>query len=209
MAMRFRKSFKIAPGIRVNLNKKSAGVTIGNKGGRVTFNTRGRVTTSTSIPGSGIYFQDSHTIGSKKNKSYNSNYSDSSVENVDPIETRFDAKTLESLNDKAFWEYSRGYIAYAESLKVGSPCDDPEAVTEQLRLIREETERRKENPKLSHRKETDFFDTLVLLHWPCFFLSAVFMVLMVIELSKGNGPGWYPAPMILFLILYIVGQMKS
>ena len=32
MGFRFRRSFKIAPGVRVNLNKKSASVSFGTKG---------------------------------------------------------------------------------------------------------------------------------------------------------------------------------
>ena len=32
MGLRFRKSIKIAPGIKINLNKKSTSVTFGGKG---------------------------------------------------------------------------------------------------------------------------------------------------------------------------------
>ena len=32
MGLRFRRSIKIAPGVRVNLNKKSASVTFGRRG---------------------------------------------------------------------------------------------------------------------------------------------------------------------------------
>ena len=52
MGWSFRKSVKIAPGIRVNFSKGGISTSIGGKG--FTYNTRGRVTAS--IPGTGIRF---------------------------------------------------------------------------------------------------------------------------------------------------------
>ena len=46
MGMRFRKSKKIAPGVRLNLSAKSASISIGPKGFKKTFSTSGRVTRS-------------------------------------------------------------------------------------------------------------------------------------------------------------------
>lgn len=66
MGLRFRKSFKIAPGVRVNLGKKSAGISLGTKGARVSFNTKGRRTTTVGIPGTGISYSTSS--GGKKKK---------------------------------------------------------------------------------------------------------------------------------------------
>lgn len=68
MAIRFRKSFKVAPGVKVNLGKKSAGVSFGNKYFRKTYSTSGRKTTSSSIPGTGITFMDTKTKSKKKKK---------------------------------------------------------------------------------------------------------------------------------------------
>lgn len=56
MGFKFRKSFKIAPGVKVNLNKKSAGVTFGGKGFHYTVNSKGKRTSSVGIPGSGLYY---------------------------------------------------------------------------------------------------------------------------------------------------------
>lgn len=54
MALRFRRSVKIAPGMRLNVGKKSASVRIGGRGFGVTTGTAGsRV--SAGIPGSGLY----------------------------------------------------------------------------------------------------------------------------------------------------------
>ncbi|MFL9983876.1 DUF4236 domain-containing protein [Paraburkholderia sediminicola] len=55
MGWGFRKSIRIAPGIRINLSKSGISTSFGGKG--FTYNTRGRVTTS--IPGTGIRYTTS------------------------------------------------------------------------------------------------------------------------------------------------------
>lgn len=69
MGMKFRKSVKIAPGVRVNFNKKSVGLSVGGKGARVSVNSSGRVTKTVSLPGTGLSYSDSHTIGGGSKKS--------------------------------------------------------------------------------------------------------------------------------------------
>ena len=64
MGLRFRKSFKVAPGVKVNLNKKSAGITLGTKGAHFTVNTSGKRTASVGIPGTGLSYSTSS--GGKK-----------------------------------------------------------------------------------------------------------------------------------------------
>lgn len=66
MGLRFRKSIKLAPGVRLNLGKKSFGVSIGGKGMRHTISSTGRRTTTVGIPGSGLSY--SHTSGGKKSR---------------------------------------------------------------------------------------------------------------------------------------------
>lgn len=56
MGFRFRKSIKILPGIKLNIGKKSTGISIGNKLGGISINSKTGVTTRTSIPGTGISF---------------------------------------------------------------------------------------------------------------------------------------------------------
>lgn len=67
MGFRFRKSVKIAPGVRLNFGKKSTSVTLGGKGARYTVSSTGRKTSSVSIPGTGISYVNSSTT--KKSKS--------------------------------------------------------------------------------------------------------------------------------------------
>lgn len=40
MSIGFRKSFKLAPGVRVNLSRRSVGVSAGPRGAKVSANTR-------------------------------------------------------------------------------------------------------------------------------------------------------------------------
>lgn len=64
MGLRFRKSFKVAPGVRLNLSKSGLGVSAGVKGARVGVSSRGQTYSSVGIPGTGIY----STSYSKKGK---------------------------------------------------------------------------------------------------------------------------------------------
>lgn len=83
MAFRFKKSKQIAPGVRVNLNKKSASVTFGSKGVHHTISSSGKKTTSAGIPGSGLYYTSSsggsrngneHTVSSASGGGNNSSF---------------------------------------------------------------------------------------------------------------------------------------
>ena len=66
MGIRFRKSFKVAPGVRLNVGKKSSSVSFGGKGFSTSVSTTGRRTNTVGIPGTGI----SHvsTSGGKQSK---------------------------------------------------------------------------------------------------------------------------------------------
>ena len=67
MGVRFRKSFKIAPGVKFNLNKKSVGLTFGGKGVHYTVNSSGRKTSTVGIPGTGLSYTHSSGGGNKTN----------------------------------------------------------------------------------------------------------------------------------------------
>ena len=75
MGFRFRKSVKIAPGMRLNVGKKSASVSFGKKGARYTISSTGRRTSSIGIPGTGLYYTKSHYANSK-NKPQSTNRQD-------------------------------------------------------------------------------------------------------------------------------------
>lgn len=86
MGFRFKKSKQIAPGVRVNFNKKSTSVTFGGKGVHHTISSNGKKTTSAGIPGSGLYYTSSsgggggsrngneHTVSSASGGGNNSSF---------------------------------------------------------------------------------------------------------------------------------------
>lgn len=61
MGFRFRRSIRIAPGVRLNLNKRSMGVSVGGKGLRYSVNSKGRRTSTIGIPGTGLSYQQVST----------------------------------------------------------------------------------------------------------------------------------------------------
>ena len=63
MGFRFRKSVKIAPGVRLNIGKKSVGISAGVKGARVSVNSKGRVTKTVGLPGTGLSYTKTGKIG--------------------------------------------------------------------------------------------------------------------------------------------------
>jgi hypothetical protein len=54
MSLRFRRSVKLFPGVRLNLGLHGAGVSVGTRGLHVGMNRRGRYA-SAGIPGTGVY----------------------------------------------------------------------------------------------------------------------------------------------------------
>lgn len=56
MGFRFRKSIKILPGVRLNINKTSMSITAGFKGYHVTYNNKTGLSQTASIPGLGLSY---------------------------------------------------------------------------------------------------------------------------------------------------------
>ena len=57
MGFRVRRSFKLAPGVRMTVTPRGIGVSAGPRGAKLSVHSSGRVTQTLSLPGSGI----SHT----------------------------------------------------------------------------------------------------------------------------------------------------
>lgn len=58
MGFRFRKSITLIPGVRLNMGKKGTSLSIGGHGLTKTFHSDGKVTTTVSVPGTGISYVD-------------------------------------------------------------------------------------------------------------------------------------------------------
>jgi hypothetical protein len=56
-SFRFRRTIKLAPGVRLNVNKRSVGISAGVRGVRASVNTDGQSTRSAGIPGTGLYYR--------------------------------------------------------------------------------------------------------------------------------------------------------
>ena len=54
MSVRFRRSVKLIPGVRLNFNKDSVGLSLGVRGAHYTMNSKGRRTVSVGVPGTGL-----------------------------------------------------------------------------------------------------------------------------------------------------------
>lgn len=68
MGLRFRKSIKILPGVKLNLGTKSASVSVGKKGMHYTMSTTGRKTVSVGLPGTGLSYVKTIGSGNKNQK---------------------------------------------------------------------------------------------------------------------------------------------
>ena len=63
MPFRFSRTIKIAPGIRLNFNKKSTSVRFGGRGAGVTLSSNGKTTRTIGIPGTGAYWTKTESSG--------------------------------------------------------------------------------------------------------------------------------------------------
>jgi hypothetical protein len=67
MGLNFRKSVKIADGVKLNIGKKSAGVSVGWKYAGASFNTKSGARVRASLPGTGIsYTKSLNSVGKKR-----------------------------------------------------------------------------------------------------------------------------------------------
>ena len=61
MGFNFRKSINLGGGLKLDLAKKSVGISAGVKGARVSVNSKGRKSATLSIPGTGISYTKTST----------------------------------------------------------------------------------------------------------------------------------------------------
>lgn len=73
MGLRFRKSISLCKGVKLNFGKTGASISVGGKGYRKTINTKGQVTTSFGIPGTGVYYTETTSLNKDKNNRSSNN----------------------------------------------------------------------------------------------------------------------------------------
>jgi Protein of unknown function (DUF4236) len=79
MGVRFRKSFKVAPGVRMNVGKKGISTSIGGKSLRVNSSSRG-ISVGASLPGTGISY-NKH-LSSRNKRPQRTNYESIREQNI-------------------------------------------------------------------------------------------------------------------------------
>ena len=82
-SLRFRRSVKLGPGVRMSVSKTGLGLSLGTRGGRYSVHTSGRTTRSVGIPGTGISHVSTST-GGKRAASRTSVAAPQSARNVYP-----------------------------------------------------------------------------------------------------------------------------
>ncbi|SCI09783.1 DUF4236 domain-containing protein [Romboutsia sp. 1001713B170207_170306_H8] len=79
MGLRFRKSINLGGGVKLNVSKKSVGISAGVKGARVSINSKGRKTTSVGIPGTGVSYVSTSNISKGKSNNTTTNNNKSNI----------------------------------------------------------------------------------------------------------------------------------
>ena len=153
MGFRFRKSVNLG-GVRFTASKSGVSTSIGGKGFRVTKHANGKVSSTASIPGTGI----SYTSNLSSSKSFDSKepeghygysqYTDNSdVPEEDGRPAFLPKEVIDSLNLDAFLAYSENFLSWAKKLGTNGYYVTPEEFEEVRKIIRyinESTEARKD-----------------------------------------------------------------
>ena len=102
MSLRFRKSMKLLPGVRLNFSKETVGLSFGVPGARYTINSKGRRTVSTGIPGTGLYNVETLSSGTRSSRSRSTSSTEETFEEVEnsgpPAPGLFARKAERALN---------------------------------------------------------------------------------------------------------------
>lgn len=94
MGFRFRKSFNLEKGLKINLSKHGIGYSVGTKGVRVTKTAKGTTRKTLTLPGTGLsYVTESKSDKDKKITKDRESIKDKSFDEiVDNIANSFDKK---------------------------------------------------------------------------------------------------------------------
>ena len=126
MGLIFRKSFKIAPGVRLNIGKKSAGISCGSKFGGISYNSRTGLRTRVSAPGTGLSYTSK--VGAAKNASLQSEEEDFSENLKAQAQTQPSATQKKPRKKKKSAQMAeldakmRGYFIKIAVLTIGLVC---------------------------------------------------------------------------------------
>ena len=86
MGMKFRKSVKLAPGVKLNIGKKSVGVSFGNKYGGISMNSRTGTKARVSAPGTGLSYTTK--VGNSKSSGLSNASSTTAHDDIAPTKNK-------------------------------------------------------------------------------------------------------------------------
>ena len=109
MGVRFRRSIRLAPGVRLNVTRTGFGVTAGGRAARYSVHASGRRTVGLGLPGTGTYYQQSSGGGSRGGASGRASEGARPDEAVDPTQLIPKPGLLASVAERA---YHRGLTSY-------------------------------------------------------------------------------------------------
>lgn len=120
MSLRFRRSMKLIPGVRLNFGKDSVGMSFGVRGARYTVNSKGRRTVSVGVPGTGLY--DVTTLSSGRSSRSKSAKTERSFERSEDFWDKTSSGTeprpglLSSKAERAFYNFMRDIYGADDSV---------------------------------------------------------------------------------------------
>lgn len=215
MSLRFRKSVKLAPGVKLNLGKKSAGISVGGKYGGISVNSRTGVGTRVSAPGTGISYTNKITTKSKSKKVNESHDIDPSFLNEQgELDLFCDAYTLSILTFDGLQNYYN-IVEKAARKEIESQRDlgYAEKLTNELKLIKHEFSKRAEHSK-NQRKNKSEIEDAVKNKWLYLIFCIAFAVGGLLVFAMGNGGFSFVGILcisfaLIFLIKFIQGMWNS
>lgn len=190
MGFRFRKSVKLAPGVKLNIGKRGASISGGVKGARVSVHSSGRTTTTVGIPGTGLSYQ-TQTGGTKKKSTRQSSTKKAGKSvSTQPDVSDFDFSKPSSpqyvsmLSDPAFFAYMDGYINYCqEHITEDTTESTVSSAREHLAFLREEASRREQ---LIKSAQVDALQKKAKSRTPSICIAVIFLLLALVNFVNKN-----------------------
>lgn len=85
MGFQFRKSFSPIKGVRINLSKNGISTSVGVSGARVSLNSKGKITSTLSVPGTGLYYTTNHSKKQRQTKNTELQKEDNMTEEINRL----------------------------------------------------------------------------------------------------------------------------
>jgi tetratricopeptide (TPR) repeat protein len=124
---------KLMPGVRLNFNKDSVGMSFGVPGARYTINSKGRRTVSTGLPGTGLYNIETLSSGKRKSRAASQQSATGSEEKFIPYSppTSMQPGLFAKKADRALYEYLKDVFKWDET-------DTSDQAIEKAKALQEE-----------------------------------------------------------------------